>query len=122
MTLAELAGLGKVTKEIEPIKELKIKVHSLTVQEEEEIYKALASVPDDPLVKTSALQIETLARAIESINGEKFHEVKVLVDYLKSIQRHILTVIWHAWMTEVEDKSVSDIATLKKNSVIQKVA
>jgi len=122
MTLAELAGLGKVTKEIEPLKDLKIKVHSLTVKEEEEIYASLSKVSDDALVKTSALQIETLARAIETINGEKFTDVKILSDYLKTIQRHVLSVIWQAWMKDIEEQSVQDLASLKKNSVTPKAA
>ena len=122
MDLNELAGLGRISKEIEPIKNVKIKVHSLTVKEEEEIYSSLASVPDDALVKTSTLQIETLVRAIETINGEKFREIDVLKTYLKGLQRHVLSLIWQSWMKEIEDPSIKEIEALKKNSEILKVA
>ena len=104
------------------LKDLKIKVHSLTVKEEQEIYKALASIGDDALVKTAALQVETLARAIETINGEKFYELKAIKDFLQTLQRHTLTAIWLTWVKEIEEPSITTIDSLKKNSETAKVA
>ena len=116
MSVEELAGLGKVTKEIEPLKGFKIKIHSLTVAEEEEIYKALSKLPDDPLVRTSNLQIETLSRAIESINNVAFYEVNELKNHLRKLQRHVLSTLWEAFIKEVEENSLKEIGDLKKNS------
>ena len=122
MTLEELAGLGRITKEVEPFKGLKVKLHSLTVKEEEEIYAELAKVPDDMLVKTSLLQVETLVRSIETINGEKFHQPTILRDYLKGLQRHTFGLIWQSWVKEIEEPSVLSVDDLKKNSEPQKAA
>ena len=116
MNLSELAGWGRIAKEIEPLKDLKLRVHSLTVKEEEEIYTVIAKVSDDALVKTSALQIETLARSIETINGEKFLDVEVLRNHLKSLQRHLLNVIWQSWVKEIEEPAINSINDSKKNS------
>ena len=122
MNLSDISGLGKITKEIEPLKDIKIIAHSLSVKEEEEIYEELSKCKDDALVKTTALQIETLSRSIESINGQKFFEVKVIREYLKGIQRHLLTGIWLTWVKEIEEPSLTTITDLKKNSEPPKAA
>ena len=120
MTVEELAGLGKVTKEVEPFKGLKVKMHSLTAREEEEIFAAMSVLPDDPLVRTTSLQVETLARTIESIGSKTYTDVKELKAYLKGLQRQVLVTLWETWMKEVENDAEKDVQDLKKDSETQK--
>lgn len=116
MNAEELAGLGKIVKEIEPFVGLKIKVHSLTAKEEEEVFMVMATLPNDPLIKTGALQVETLTRAIEMIGTKQYQNADDLRTYLKSLQRHVLVALWESWMTNVEEVALKQIGDLKKNS------
>ena len=122
MNAEELAGLGKVTKEVEPLTGLKVKMHSLTAREEEEIFAAIATMPDDTLVRTTCLQVETLARTIDSIGTKTYTDINELRTYLRNLQRHVLVMLWDSWMNDVEGDALKDISALKKNSEIRKAA
>ena len=116
MTPEELAGLGRIKAEIEVFKGLKVVFHSLSVKEEEEVNVAVSQCPQDLMARSAALQIETLCRAIESIGGKTFIDVKDLRKYIESLQRHVLSALWISWTSDFDSKSLKEIDDLKKNS------
>lgn len=116
MNCEDLAGLGRVKKEIEPFTGLKVSFHSLTVKEEREINQAMAQVPQELLTRMTVLQIETLVRSIENIGGKTFTDPSALREYLENLQRHTLTILWDCWSKNFDQASLKDIEGLKKNS------
>lgn len=69
--IESLAKLGRVEKEIEVNKGLKIKIHTLSALEQQ---TALTSVPQDApseFARLSHLQHAVLVQAVEEVNGEK---------------------------------------------------
>ena len=117
MTIEELSGLGRVSKEIEIFKDLKCRMHTLTIKEEAEVNTAVAQYPNDIVVRAGVMQFETLCRAIENIAGRPFVEMKDLREYLSGLQRHILDYFWAAWTEHFDNESAKSVDALKKNSV-----
>lgn len=116
MNCEELAGLGKVRKEVEPFEGLKIMMHSLSVSEEVEVNSALSNYPSDLMARSSGIQKETLVRAIESIGTRNYTDQKELRTYIDSLQRHTLGILWAAWTENFDSESMKKIEDLKKNS------
>lgn len=114
MNLEELAGLGKVTKELEPYQGLKVIMHSLSAGEEQKVNEHVATFPNDIVARAKALQIETLAHTIESINGKPFNEVKELRELLSNLQGMVLDQLYSAYLS-IEKESADSLDKLKKN-------
>jgi len=115
MELQELAGLGRIKKEKTILKDMKLVMHTLSVEEQEDVLKTLASTPDDLLYKTYRLQIETLTRAIEQIGNVKFFSVDEGRKVLKSLQKDFLRLLWNEY-ENLEKENEEGFEALKKNS------
>jgi len=121
MELQELAGLGKIRKELTLFKNTKLVMHSLSVEEQEEVLKALAGSPDDLLYKTYRLQIETLVRAIEQLGNVKFFNIEEGRKVLMSLQKDFFKLLWDEY-EKLESENKDTFETLKKNSEMTTVA
>ena len=116
MNAEDLSGLGRVSKEVEPLTGLKVSFHSLSVGEEEKINIALAGLPADMIARSTGLQIETLAHSIEKIGGKAVTDIKELREYLRGLQRHTLSKLFECWSNEFDSDSAKQVDDLKKSS------
>ena len=116
MNAEDLAGFGKVAKEVEPLAGLKVTFHSLSVKEEEAINNALAGLPSDIIARSTGLQIETLCHSIEKLGGRAFTDIKELREYLQNLQRHTLSSLYECWSKEFDTESAKQVEDLKKTS------
>lgn len=85
MALSSLAQLGRIEKEIVVNESLKIRVHTLSVSEQQ---RALVSLPEgveNEVAKFTFLQASILTQAIHEINGEKVtaEQTKELLDNMQ---------------------------------------
>ena len=115
MNLEELCNLGKVNREVDVLEGVKVKFHTLTVGEEQKISEFLSTLPNDILARAKPLQVETLAYAIESINGKTFSDVKELRTYLGTLQGLVLDSFYMSYIS-MEKESIESVEKLKKNS------
>lgn len=120
MNIEELAGLGKVSKELEPLEGVKVVMHTLTAGEEQKMNEHVASFPNDIFARSKALQIETLVNSIESINGKLFSDNKELRAFLTNLQSYVLDHLYTAYIS-IEKESAESLDKLKKNLEISKV-
>ena len=108
--IESLAKLGRVDKEIEVNKDLKIKIHTLSASEQQ---SALTSVPQDSpseFARLSHLQHAVLAQAIDEINGEKVgkDQIKKILGVLQaSLVADIFTQ--HSLLTQEQDKILEEL-------------
>ena len=115
MNIEELAGLGKITKEVEPLEGVKVLLHSLTAGEEQKVHQVISAFPNDIIARAKPLQIETLVNSIESINGKLFRDSKELRDFLTNLQGSVLDHLYNAYIS-LEQESADTLDKLKKNS------
>lgn len=120
MNLEDLAGLGKVSKEIEPLEGVKVVMHTLSAGEEQKMNEAIATFPNDVFARARALQIETLVNSIESINGKVFNDHKELRTFLQNLQSQVLDHFYMAF-SSIEKESAETLDKLKKNLEISKI-
>ena len=69
--LDELAQLGRLEKEFEIVKGLKIKLHTLSMQEQNIALKSVPASLTDPSAMFHHLQKALLIQATDLVNGEK---------------------------------------------------
>jgi hypothetical protein len=70
LSITSLAQLGRVDKEIEVNSELRVKLHTLSVAEQQ---RALASIPEgllNEIARYAFLQEAILIQATEAVNGQ----------------------------------------------------
>jgi hypothetical protein len=115
MNAQELAGLGKIEKEVEAFQGLTVKFHSLTVKEEIALNAALSAAPQDLVSRSEVLQLETLINSIEKVGERVFSDPKELREYLIGLQRHVLAHLWDVWNSHFDQESAKKIEELKKN-------
>ena len=113
MTMLELSKIGRIEKEVEPIAGIKLKMHTLTVSEEQKINEYLGTFPTDLMSRIKPLQIETLVYSIESINETKFSDPNEIRTYLNTLQGSILDIFYTAYL-ELNKESTESIKQLKK--------
>ena len=108
--IASLAKLGRVEKEIEVTKDLKVKIHTLSALEQQ---TALTDVPQNApseFARLSHLQHAVLVQAIDEVNGEKISkdQAKKLFSALQaSLVADIFTQ--HSLLTQEQDKVLEEL-------------
>jgi len=112
MELTSLAQLGRLEKEFEINKELKVKLHTLNSEEQQ---KALLSVSDsypNEVAKSSHFQTCILTLATSEVNGEKVKEEE-LKEFYKVIQYPLLVQIFANYL-ELAEEQGKVLVELKK--------
>jgi hypothetical protein len=98
MSLTSLSQLGRIEKEIVLNESLKIKVHTLSVSEQQ---RALVSLPEgveNDVVKFTFLQSAILAQAIHEINGEKV-TAEQTKELLENMQYNLMAYVFAEYTT-----------------------
>jgi hypothetical protein len=112
MDLNALAQLGKVEREIVLNDKLTVKVHTLSVAEQQ---RALASMPtgiEDDATKFSYFQEAMLVHATDTINGEVVDKV-TLAKFYKDLQYPLLTALFSQYL-ELSQEQGKVLDELKK--------
>jgi hypothetical protein len=92
MQLAELANLGKIELEFEVVKGLKVKLHTLSMSEQDRALKSIPATLNDATGQFHHLQKALLVEATESVNGEKLSKTdldKLYSDMQESLFQEI---------------------------------
>jgi len=110
MDLKSLAQLGRIEEEREVLKGVKIKMHTLSVTDQEEVTKVIEK-PEDTITKYPALLRSFLTRATISINDET--DSKGIEQFYKEAQFEIVKEIYIFYL-ELEKKQLSVLEELKK--------
>jgi hypothetical protein len=112
MDLKSLAQLGRIEKEVEVNKELRVKLHTLSTIEQQ---IALSSVPEaveNVTARFTYLQVAVLIQATDAVNGESVtkEQAKELYD---NVQYNILSEIFTAY-SDVAGEQTKVMEELKK--------
>lgn len=111
MDLNSLAQLGRVEKEVEITKDLKVKFHTLSVVEQQNIFPNVPeTVTDD--ARISYIQVAILTQAIDAVNGEPVDKTK-LAEQLKNMQFRVLAELFDAYAALSQEQNTV-IEELKK--------
>lgn len=106
MSLKSLASLGRVSKEVEINKELKVTLHTVSSGDQE---KVLLQIPTegDGTAKYAAIQRATLVYATDSINDQKFDDTNraELQEFYSSIQYSLLAQIFEAYLSCLSEQN-----------------
>jgi hypothetical protein len=104
LKIDELSKLGKVEVEFEVVKGLKIKLHTLSMEEQ---HRALTSVPvslNDATGQFHFLQRALLIEATETINDEKPNKDE-LVKFYSEIQESVFQSIAERYTTLLQQQN-----------------
>jgi len=112
MDLTNLGQLGRVEEEKEVVKGFKVKLHTLSVEEQEAL-SGIATTTEEVLKNFPAIQIKCLVIATSSINGEALDKGQLEKTY-RSLQYGVLNAVYNFY-TEVSEKQLKVIDELKKN-------
>jgi len=112
MDIKSLAQLGRIEKEVEINKELHVRLHTLSVTEQQ---IALSSVPEaveNVTARFTYLQASILTQATDAVNGESItkEQAKELYD---NMQYNILSDLFTAY-SEVAGEQSKIMEELKK--------
>ena len=108
-----LVKLGRLETEFEVVKGLKIKLHTLSMQEQ---HDALSSVPNtltDPTSQFHALQRALLVAATELVNGDKVLK-EDLVKLYSGLQENLFQAIAEKYTSLLQEQNAV-IEELKKD-------
>lgn len=94
-SLEHLIKFGRIDKEIEPLKGIKIKIHTLA---ESERYEAIQSLSDyivqsEGLAYYESIKIPILAYAIAEFNGQRFETKEDKAELAKALKQSQTSVI-----------------------------
>jgi len=114
MDLKSFASLGRIKREFEILKDLKVEMHTLAVLEQQ---NALAEVPvsplgSDPAFRTVILQQALIIYAIDSINGEKITREQAK-EFVQSLQAPVFNEIYNNYDLMAQEQNPV-LAELKK--------
>ena len=112
MDIKSLAQLGRIEKEIEVNKELRVKLHTLSAIEHQ---MALASVPEtveNVTARFTFLQVGVLVQATDMVNGEVVTEAQAKELY-ENMQYNMLSDIFTAY-SEIANDQAKVMEELKK--------
>lgn len=110
--LISVSQLGRIEEEREVVKGLKVKLHTLSVTEQEEL-SGVATTTEEILKNYPAIQIKCLVLATSSINGEVIDKTQLEKTY-KSLQYSVLNAVYNYYL-ELGEKQLKVIDELKKN-------
>jgi hypothetical protein len=112
MDLTSFSSLNRVEKEFEVVNGLKIKMHTLSVVQQQ---SALSQLPTSPLGQDAALRAIVLQQAlliyaIDTINGEKLELPKV-TEFVQNLQAPIFNEIYNCYdqMAQEQDSTLSEL-------------
>jgi hypothetical protein len=108
-----LSKLGKIEKEFEVVAGLRLKLHTLSMQEQ---HDALASVPNtltDPTSQFHALQRALLVASTELVNGEKVIK-EDLVKLYSNLQESLFQAIAEKYTSLLQEQNTT-VEGLKKD-------
>lgn len=88
-----LAKLGRIEKDIEVNKDLKIKVHTLSASEQQEALSSIPSGDVSEFTKISHLSHAVLVLATDEVNGEKVSQEEASKLY-KAMQASLVSDIF----------------------------
>jgi len=77
MDLREISQLGYCQKTREVLKGVTVTVQTLSISRQQKILSNLPTELQDPILRFTRLQVETLAHATLAINDEKYSEADV---------------------------------------------
>ena len=112
MDIKTLSQLGRVEKEIELNKELRVKLHTLSALEQQ---TALSSVPENienVAARFAMLQVSVLTQAVDSINGEAISKDQAK-ELFNTMQYSILSDLFTAY-SEMSNEQTQVMEELKK--------
>ncbi len=112
MDLTNLGQLGRIEEEREVVKGFKVKLHTLSVEEQEAL-SGVASSTEEILKNYPAIQIKCLVIATTSINGEVLDKTQLEKTY-KTLQYGVLNTVYSFYL-EINEKQLKVIDELKKN-------
>lgn len=106
MALDSILKLGRIEKEYEVFKDFKVKLHTLTAQEQQE---ALSSVPDkiqDDVTRFSFLQQALVVQATDKINGET-HSKEELRKFYGELQNSLLQSVFNHYLELINEQNTT---------------
>jgi len=101
--LKSLSQLGRVSKELEINKELRITVHTLSVLEQQTVMGKLPETGND-ISRFVTLQKETLVEAVDKVNDLAVTKEDIR-EFLESVQYNILADIFTKYNALGEDQT-----------------
>lgn len=104
MELKSLEQLGRVEKEVEITKDLKIKFHTLSVAEQQKVFLTVPETLTDE-ARISHIQVAILAQAIDAVNGESVDKTK-LTEQLRGMQFRLLAEFFDAYAALAEEQNI----------------
>ena len=112
MDLKSFSALNRVEKDFDVVDGLKVKMHTLSVLQQQQ---ALAELPTSPLGMDTALRAVILQQAlliyaIDEINGEKIDVVKSK-DFVQNLQAPIFNALYNCYaeLAQEQDKTLEEL-------------
>lgn len=117
MELQNFALLNRVEKEFDVVNGLKIKMHTLSVLQQQQALSELPTSPlgQDPALRAVVLQQALLVYALDSINGEKI-DLQKAKDFIQNLQAPIFNEIYNCYDIMAQEQD-STLQTLKKKLI-----
>ena len=111
LELDEIVKIGCISKEVEILPKVKMKMHTVFGKENTEIIKRI-SIETEDLSKLNALRVYTLVYAIDEINGKKY-TVEQKVEFLQNVQPTLFNLMFNKY-NELIEEQIKVIDDLKK--------
>ena len=112
MDLKSFSALNRVEKEFDIFDGLKVKMHTLSVLQQQQ---ALAELPTSPLGMDTALRAVILQQAlliyaIDEINGEKI-DVQKSKEFVQNLQAPIFNALYNCYaeLAQEQDKTLEEL-------------
>jgi hypothetical protein len=114
MDLTSFAVLNRVEKEFEVVNGLKIKMHTLSVLQQQAALSQLPTSPlgQDPALRAVVLQQALLIYALDSVNGEKI-SLEDATKFIQNLQAPIFNEIYNCYDTMAQEQDTT-LTELKK--------
>lgn len=114
MDLKSFSALNRIEKEFDVLNGLKVKMHTLSVLQQQQ---ALAELPTSPLGMDTALRAVILQQAlliyaIDEINGEKIDALKSK-EFVQNLQAPIFNALYNCY-NELAQEQDNTLEELKK--------
>jgi ssDNA-specific exonuclease RecJ len=115
MTLSTLKQLGRIEKEFEINSQLTIKLHTLTVGDQQKVLADIPAGVEDISARFTYVQFATLLYATDSLNGKVYNETNrdELREFYTNLQYTLLFQIFSKYM-ELSDEQTKVLEDLKK--------
>jgi len=116
MDLTNFASLNRVEKEFEVVNGLKIKMHTLSVLQQQAALSQLPTSPlgQDPALRAVVLQQALLIYALDSVNGEKI-SLEDATKFIQNLQAPIFNEIYNCYdaMAQEQDTTLTELKKKK---------